>query len=180
MFLNGLEVESRDGAAVEISGRLGPGRNVLVVAAARDDRLSFPVEFVTGFTPFRLKPWTRTGLANFSGTAIYETEFSVPEAYTGKKLILDCGRVSSVAEVAVNGRTAGEAVWRPYRMDITDLVRPGQNRLTIRVTNTEANRRAVGTYHRILKNIDVDGLEGPVEIVPYLDTVIDCRLSRQN
>ena len=80
---------------------------MLAVVAARDDRLTAPVEFVTGFTPFRLKPWTRTGLANFSGTAVYEREFTVPEPYAGKRLILDCGRVSSVAEVAVNGKAAG-------------------------------------------------------------------------
>jgi Glycosyl hydrolase 2 galactose-binding domain-like/alpha-L-rhamnosidase len=179
MFLNGAEVESAGGGAVDIRDRLTQRKNVLAVVARRDDRLSMAVEFVSGFRPFRLKPWTQTGLANFSGTAVYEQEFSVPESYAGKKLILDCGRVSSVAEVAVNGRRAGAAVWRPYRVDITELARPGANRLTIRLTNTEANRRAVGTYRRILKNIDVDGLEGPVEIVPYLDAVVDCRLSRE-
>lgn len=175
MFLNGAELKNDRGAAVNMQDRLMPGRNVLTVVARRDDRLSTPVEFVTGWTSFRLTPWTRTGLANFSGTAVYEKDFSVPPSFAGKKLILDCGRVSSVAEVAVNGRSAGTAVWRPYRVDITELVRPGVNRLTIRVTNTEANRRAVGTYRRILKNIDIDGLEGPVEIIPHLDTVLDCR-----
>jgi hypothetical protein len=179
MFLNGAEVESSGGGAVDIRDRLTGRKNVLVVVARRDEPVSSPVEFATGFTPFRLEPWTRTGLANFSGTAVYEKEFSIPESYAGKRLVLDCGRVSSVAEVAVNGRSAGEAVWRPYRVDITKLVRPGVNRLTIRVTNTEANRRAVGTYRRILKNIDVDGLEGPVEIVPYLDAVVDCPLVRE-
>ncbi len=179
MFLNGTELKSEGGAGLDIQNRLTSGRNVLVVVARRDDGLSSPVEFVTGFRPFRLKPWTRTGLANFSGTAVYEKDFSVPESFAGKRLVLDCGRVSSVAEVSINGRSAGAVVWRPYTVDITELVRPGTNRLTIRVTNTEANRRAVGTYRRILKNIDVDGLEGPVEIVPYLDTVMDCRLTRE-
>jgi hypothetical protein len=175
MYLNGAELKSADDAPVDIQNGLTRGRNVLVIIARRDDRLSRPVEFVTGFTPFRLKPWTQTGLANFSGTAVYRKDFTVPESYAGKRLILDCGRLSSVADVSVNGRTAGAAVWRPFRLDITELVRPGANRLSIRVTNTEANRRAVGTYRRILKNIDVDGLEGPVEIVPWVDAVIDCR-----
>jgi len=179
MFLNGAEIRSEGGAPVDIRDRLAAGKNVLAVIAKRGEPLTHPVEFITGFTPFRLKPWTRTGLINFSGTAVYEKEFSVSGSYAGKKLVLDCGLVSSVAEVAVNGRRAGEAVWRPYRVDITKLVRPGVNRLPIRVTNTKANRRAVGTYRRILKNIDVDGLEGPVEIVPYLDAVVDCRLSRE-
>jgi hypothetical protein len=177
MFLNGSEIRSEGGAPVDIRDRLTPGKSIFAVIAERDDALTHPVEFITGFTPFRLKPWTKTGLVNFSGTAVYEKEFSVPESYARKKLILDCGRVSSVAEVSVNGQIAGTAVWRPYRVDITELVRPGPNRLTIRVTNTEANRRAVGTYRRILKKIDVDGLEGPVVIVPYLDAVIEFRPS---
>jgi hypothetical protein len=175
MFLDGAEIKTEGQAPVDIRRHLTPGKNIFALVAGRDDRLSRPVEFVTGFTPFRLKPWTRTGLANFSGTAVYEKDFSVPESYAGKKLILDCGRLSAVVDVSVNGRPAGAAVWRPFRVDITNLIRPGSNRLTLRITNTEANRRAVGTYRRILKNIDVDGLEGPVEIVPYLDTVLECR-----
>jgi hypothetical protein len=179
MFLNGGELSPSGDASIDIRKRLRPQKNVLVVIARRDDRLNRPVEFLTGFTPFRLKPWTQTGLVNFSGSAVYERDFSVPESYAGKKLILDCGRLSSVAEVSVNGEKAGTAVWRPFRVDITKLVRPGSNRLSIRITNTEANRRAVGTYRRILKNIDVDGLEGPVEIVPYVDAVIACRPSQR-
>jgi hypothetical protein len=174
MFLNGVDLKAEGGAPVDIRDRLRPGKNVFALAASRDDRLSRPVEFLTGFTPFRLKPWTRTGLVNFSGTAVYEKDFSVPETYDGKKLILDCGRLSSVVEVSVNGRHAGTAVWRPFRVDITNFVRHGSNHLSLRVTNTEANRRAVGTYRRILKNIDVDGLEGPVVIVPYLDAILEC------
>lgn len=82
---------------------------------------------------------------------------------------------SAVTEVFVNGPPTGTAVWRPFRVDITKLVKSGVNRLRILVTNTEANQRAVGTYHRILKNIDVDGLEGPVEVVPYVDATVACR-----
>jgi hypothetical protein len=148
-------------------------KNALVIVARADDRLTSPVEFVSApMRLFSLKSWTKTALANFSGTAIYETSFFLPASYSGKRLVLDLGRVSSVAEVYVNGRQAGALVWRPYELDITEFIKPGENHLKIRVTNTEANARAVGPSHRILANIDVCGLEGPVEIVPYTEQTL--------
>ena len=114
------------------------------------------------------------GLANFSGTGIYETQISLPSSYHGQRLLLDLGRVSSVAEVYLNEVNVGTAVWRPYRFEISQYMKPGSNRLKILVTNTEANRRAVGPSHKILAKIDLDGLEGPVSIIPYFDGIIEC------
>jgi hypothetical protein len=41
-----------------------------------------------------------------------------------------------------------------------------------RLANTEANAWAVGPSHKILANINVCGLEGPVEIVPYTEQTL--------
>ena len=57
---------------------------------------------------------------------------------TGKHV--DLGRVEVVAEVWVNGRLAGSAWKEPYRVDITDTVRPGANDLAVRVTTLWPNR----------------------------------------
>jgi hypothetical protein len=172
LILNGVELKPSGGSPVDIRPLRRTDKNTLAIVARADDRLSSPVEFVSGTTPFALVSWTKTPLANFSGAAIYEKSFLVPDSYQGKKLILDLGRVSSVAEVYVNGRPAGTLVWRPYKLDITEFIKPGENQLKIRVTNTEANARAVGPSHRILANIDVCGLEGPVEIVPYTEQTL--------
>jgi len=172
LMLNEVELKPSGGAPIDIRQMLRPDKNVLVIVARKEDRLSTPVEFVSGATPFALQAWTKTPLANFSGTAIYEKSFTLPEAYRGKKLVLDLGRVSSVAEVEVNGRQAGTLVWSPYKLDIAEFVRPGENHLKIRLTNTEANARAVGPSHRIMANIDVCGLEGPVEVVPYVEQTL--------
>ncbi len=174
LFFNSHELAHSSNGPLDFRKLLKADKNVLVIAAPEDDRLSTPVEFITGFTHFVLRPWTATGLVNFSGTGIYEKEFVVSEPYRGKRLVLDCGRVSSVAEVFVNGEKAGTAVWRPFRFDITRLVKPGRNQLRILVTNTEANQRAVGTNRKILEKIDKDGLEGPVEIIPYVDETLVC------
>jgi hypothetical protein len=172
MILNGQELKPVGGTPIDIRHLPGAEMNTLVIVAQEDDRLSSPVEFVSGTTPFSLEAWTKTALANFSGTAIYEKSFTLPESYRGKRLVLDLGRVSSVAEVYVNGRNAGTLVWSPFKLDITEFTKPGENHLKIRLTNTEANARAVGPSHRILANIDVCGLEGPVEIVPYTEQTL--------
>jgi hypothetical protein len=94
--------------------------------------------------------------------------------------MLDLGRVSSVADVFVNGEHAETLVWRPYRLDISKLIKPGKNEIKILVTNTEANQRAVGTRHHILTAIDVDGMEGPVQLVPYIDRIVTLRQAEKN
>jgi alpha-L-rhamnosidase/Glycosyl hydrolases family 2, sugar binding domain len=169
LFLNGQELHQNGGAPVAFENLLTGDRNTLVIEAQQDDRLSVPVEFVTGSTSFALKSWTKTGLAQFSGTAMYETNFTLPSSFQDKRAVLDLGRVSSVAEVYINDRKAGTLIWNPYRLDITEFAKPGENHLKIRVTNTEANARAVGSSHDILPKIDLSGIEGPVQIVPYVD-----------
>jgi len=172
MLLNGRDVRFNGDAPIDIQASLHGEKNMLVIIARKDDPLVSPVQFVTGATPFSLKPWTQTGLANFSGTAIYSKTFSLPANYKGMQVMLDLGRVSSVADVLVNGQHAGTLVWRPYQLDISKLIRPGENEIKIVVTNTEANQRAVGTRHRILPAIDIDGMEGPVQVIPYVDQVL--------
>jgi hypothetical protein len=175
MLLNGEEIRSKEGASIGIQAGLHGEKNMLVIIARKDDPLVFPVEFVSGDTPFLLKPWTQAGLANFSGTAIYTKTFTVPANYKGLRVMLDLGHVSSVANISVNGQHAGTLVWSPYQLDISKLIKPGENEIKILVTNTEANQRAVGTRHHILPAIDVDGMEGPVQLIPYIDRVVNLR-----
>jgi|CZKL01.1.fsa_nt_gi hypothetical protein len=172
MLLNGRELHPEGDTPINIQGNLHGEKNTLVVIAKKDDRLVSPVQFVTGNMPFSLKPWTQTGLVNFSGTAIYTKTVSLPENYRSKRVMLDLGRVSSVADVFVNGQPAGALVWSPYQLDISKLLKPGENEIKILVTNTESNQRAVGTWHRILPAIEIDGMEGPVQLIPYIDQVL--------
>jgi len=83
--------------------------------------------------------WSLDGeLRGFSGRGVYTTTFSVA-ADAGGRLILDLGNVREVAEVTVNGKHAATLLLRPYQVDITDLVRTGENALEIAVTNTLYN-----------------------------------------
>ena len=82
------------------------------------------------------------GVRYFSGTASYHNRLRVESAWLGdgKRLFLDLGRVEVMAEVRINGRSLG-ILWKPpFRLDITEAAKPGDNRLEILVTNLWVNR----------------------------------------
>jgi len=93
----------------------------------------------------RLISWTEhpnPGVRYFSGTAEYTKEFNVPAQMLGRNrvVLLDLGRVKNLAEVTLNGRKLG-ILWKaPFRLDVTGIVKPGRNLLSVRVTNLWPNR----------------------------------------
>jgi hypothetical protein len=89
--------------------------------------------------------WTdhdHEGIKYFSGTASYSTSFNVSEAArrTEAVISLDLGEVLDVAEVFVNGTSAGILWTNPFRVDLQDHVREGANTLEIQITNMWINR----------------------------------------
>ena len=131
--------------------------------------------FITGAAPFQLLSWSDTGLENFSGEAIHETDFSLPAQYLQHHVQLDLGDVGVAAEVWVNGQRAGLRVWKPFIFDITKLARAGGNHLRILITNSEGSKIAVGPRRATLARIRINGLLGPVHIRPYLDEPLVCK-----
>lgn len=82
------------------------------------------------------------GVRYFSGTATYSRQLYVPVEFiaAAKRVFLDLGKVQALAEVTVNGMNLG-ILWKPpFRIDITEAVRAGDNLLRIQVTNTWPNR----------------------------------------
>jgi hypothetical protein len=91
-----------------------------------------------------LEPWKDLALSPegkaFSGTAVYQTTFTVDGKPGRKKYVLDLGDVDMVAAVVVNGKKVGNLLAPPYRIDLKDVVRMGQNTLEVKVTSTWFNR----------------------------------------
>jgi hypothetical protein len=113
-----------------------------------------------------LGSWTDLDPA-YSGSAWYEKDFDVTAAtLAGRKWTLDLGEVHEVAEVEVNGSGLGSRLWAPYRLDVTAVLKPGRNRVRVRVTNTGANARG---------EVITSGLLGPVSLRPY--RLVDVALS---
>ena len=100
-----------------------------------------------------LDDWSKRpeeGIRFYSGAAIYRKRFTLPDSMRltdpGSRLVLDLGRVAVVAEVRLNGRDLG-ILWKaPFRVDVTEALKPGANTLEIKVVNLWINRM-IGDEH---------------------------------
>lgn len=166
-----------DGKRAEPASELElvPGCRSVVLRVAAGEAMAIPFAFSTRPASAPLGTWKTPGLENFSGSMVYERTVEVPSGLLSEKLLLDCGAIGVVAEAWVNGNSLGSRAWAPYAFDVTGQVRPGINQIKVRVANTAANSRAVGTSRGILGNIDLDGWHGPARLIPYADREIVCR-----
>ena len=177
------------------AGPRWPVRQVLGEPTAIDGE--WRVEFIEGgpvlpapFATRELKCWTQLGdgqAARFAGAARYTVTFTMPEL-VADGWYLELGDVRESARVWINGQPVGVAVAHPFRIDLVDRLRPGENQLCIEVTNLSANRvrdldqRGVPwkKFHDInlvdhryqpfdASNWDLtpSGLLGPVTLSPY-------------
>ena len=123
---------------------------------------------------FRESPSARA----FSGTATYTTEFDLEDVRG--RVVLDLGRVESIARVELNGKTFHDLWAPPYSLDVTHAARKGKNALKIEVTDTWYNRlvyegwlpeakRRTWAFRRPRKTepLHDSGLIGPVKILSY-------------
>ena len=93
-----------------------------------------------------LSSWTTSsdeGIKYFSGTATYTRDVTAEKRWfrPGTKILLDLGSVREIATLSVNGKPAGGILWKPpFAAEVTGLLKPGANRIEIKVTNLWPNR----------------------------------------
>jgi len=75
-----------------------------------------------------------------SGNATYHTTFTTPAIKQHQKMVLDLGDVQVITEVKLNGKDCGIAWKKPYRVDVTDAIKNGENKLEVTVANLWVNR----------------------------------------
>jgi len=84
------------------------------------------------------------GIKFYSGTATYEKTFNVADAshitHHTPRMFVDLGDLHELAEVKVNGKSCGVVWCPPFRVEVTDAVKAGENRLQIEVVNFWPNR----------------------------------------
>ncbi len=93
----------------------------------------------------RLISWSDSqdkGVKYFSGIGTYTNMIQAsPDWFKpGARIWLDLGEVMNLAEVSMNGKLLGVVWHTPYRMDVTGVLKPGSNDLTIKVINAWVNR----------------------------------------
>ncbi|MGN6818015.1 MAG: glycosyl hydrolase, partial [Sphingomonas sp.] len=155
--------------------RIDAGAIAPPAALAGPWQVSFPPDLgaPAGITLDRLTSLHRHadfGVRHFSGTATWRTRFAVPASALGgdRRLYLDLGRVEVIARVIVNGKPVG-ALWKPpFRLDVTDAVRAGENLLEVQVTNLWPNR-LIGDEHFPTENdysVNAFGWDGGIAALP--------------
>ncbi len=90
-----------------------------------------------------LQDWTTSSddrIKYYSGTAFYTCKFNLDQISEDKNVIIDLGSFTAMAKVSVNGTYVGGLWTAPYQLDITKLVKTGENELKIEVVNTWINR----------------------------------------
>lgn len=132
----------------------------------------------------RLTSWSENadaGVKYFSGKGTYSRSIQASADWfkSGARLWLDLGDVKNLAEVSVNGKPLG-ILWKtPFRVDVTDALKPGENRVTVAVTNLWVNRLigdrqpdaarkytfTTQPFYRANSPLLPSGLLGPVRIV---------------
>ena len=123
---------------------------------------------------------TDTGVKYFSGSGTYTKTIQAPASWFKKNshVWIDLGSVKNLADVTVNGKDFGVVWHTPYRVDISDALKPGANEVTIKVTNAWVNRLIGDQQPNVTKKYTftdfkpyradspllASGLLGPVEI----------------
>ena len=116
-------------------------------------------------TSLQPQSWTKQGHPHFSGRAIYRKKFELPESFFDQRVFLEPEMEDDVLEVIVNGQSAGVRLWTPYQMEITNLLKSGENTLELRVANTLVN---------LLERVErPSGLSGAPKLVPYRTFTFD-------
>ena len=103
--------------------------------------------------------WTQQGYPHFSGRAVYRRKFDLPESFQDRRVFVEPAMEDDVLEVLVNGQSAGVRLWEPYQIEVTRLLKSGENTIEMRVANTLVN---------LLERVErPSGLAGAPRLVPY-------------
>ncbi|HNW56448.1 MAG TPA: glycosyl hydrolase [Bacteroidales bacterium] len=90
-----------------------------------------------------LQDWTAStndSIKYYSGTAVYKTTFSCEKTDADGRFLISLGDVKSIARVNLNGKELGGVWTAPWSLDISSVLKRGENILEVEVANTWANR----------------------------------------
>jgi hypothetical protein len=93
---------------------------------------------------YALGSWKDQGLPFYSWGIIYSREFNIEKADGRWEVGLGNWK-GTVAEVLVNGQPATVIAFPPYKTDVTSLIRPGMNKIEVKVIGSLRN--LLGPHH---------------------------------
>jgi len=101
---------------------------------------------ITGGSGPRLKlgSWKEQGRPFYAAGVCYKQTLNVTQP-AGRYLVELKKWYGSVAEIIVNGKSAGYIAYKPWQCDVTDLIKPGGNSVEVVVIGTLKN--TLGPHH---------------------------------
>ena len=125
-----------------------------------------PVKLNCGAGVIKLGDWSKMGaLKSYSGGMWYRKNIRLEKPQLSKELLLDLGEICATAEVHINGRQVGICMTKPFRLNISDYVKEGDNYLEILVYSTLSNHyTTIPTPKRYKQSFEA-GLIGPVKLL---------------
>ncbi len=110
-----------------------------------------------------LGDWSKIeGLKAYSGGAYYRKTITVAAEALKNKIELDLGDLVSSAELFINGKSAGIKVSPPWKFDISNFAKTGENKIEVLLYNTVANNYT--TVPTMYRGLITSGLLGPVRL----------------
>lgn len=120
-----------------------------------------PFEIVDKPVAVKKGDLTTQGLCFFAGSVLLSQEVSVKiEAAARYKLKLDSFN-TIIAKVYVNGNWVKNIFWAPYEADVTEFLKNGRNKVSIKLVG--GNRNLFGPHHHVsgeLYNVGPDSFTG--------------------
>jgi hypothetical protein len=129
------------------------------------DSLPEPISLECMPGEISLGDWSHFGLSDYSGAASYRRSFFLTADEMTRASLLDFGKISTSADVRINGHLVATLINPPWRISVKGLLREGDNLVEVRVANTLANhyRTGIPTPY-FFDDQTVSGLLGPVRL----------------
>jgi hypothetical protein len=125
-----------------------------------------PLKLICGKGNIQTGDWSEKSdvLKCYSGGLWYRKKVKLSKKEIAGNIFIDLGEVVASAEVHINGKKAGMCMKKPFRLDIKDFVKEGENFIEILVYSTLANHYYTIPTPDIYKSSFRAGLVGPVKI----------------
>lgn len=95
--------------------------------------------------PLALGPWNEQGRPFYADRVAYSQYYQIAADDKEQHFVELTDWVGTAARVDVNGKPVGYILWKPWRLDITSALKPGQNTVTVVVFGSLKN--LLGPHH---------------------------------
>ena len=141
---------------IPVGDRVKAGKNVVVLKGRRASDLSMEDAYLLGDFAVRvsglkipvltdedhtcrdISDLRESGYPFYAGTMKLETEIMV-EDHPGRPYVEFDELGGTIAEFTINGTALGKVFWREYRLEVGKALKPGRNRITVKLINDLRN-----------------------------------------